>query len=82
MPGTESFQTLLRLVSRLAFEVFLFGTAISVTPPLSILKVIIDEIICSSVFLQKFLKDSQPTVNFASVTAAWTFVSVFTTGWT
>ena len=36
--GTESFQTLLRLVSRLAFEVFLFGTAISVTPPLFILK--------------------------------------------
>ena len=39
-PGALSFHTLFRLVSRLALEVFLFGTAISVTPPLSILKVL------------------------------------------
>ena len=36
MPGAESFQTLERLLSRLALDVFLLGTAIFGAPPYSI----------------------------------------------
>lgn len=70
MPGRSSFQTLERLLSLLAFETFLFGTATSMTSYIDIDYVFLPW----NLLFQKCFQDREPRIALGLTAIAFAFV--------